>query len=155
MNFSGLIPVANSCPQRQSVMPDCTSSGECGSRLRNSMGKKSFQGPMPSIAVRMLPVLLAILLCCPCLQTLLFSQARQESGDVAVVANAQVPMTNLSIFEVRHIFKGDKHYWKSNLPVVLLVPPAGSHERDVMLQVIYRMSELEYKQFWVGQIFRG
>lgn len=89
------------------------------------------------------------------LSALLFSQARHESTDVAVVANADVPVDNLSIFEVRHIFRGEKQYWKSNLKVVLLVPPEGAHERDVMLHVIYRMSESEYKQYWIGRIFRA
>lgn len=89
------------------------------------------------------------------LPALLFSQARHENGDVAVVANADVPVDNLSIFEVRHIFRGEKQYWKSNLKVVLLVPPEGAHERDVMLHVVYRMSESEYKQYWIGRIFRA
>lgn len=85
----------------------------------------------------------------------LCAQARHESGDVAVVANADVPVANLSIFEVRHIFRGEKQYWKSNLKVVLLVPPESAHERDVMLHVVYRMTESEYKQYWVGRIFRA
>jgi ABC-type phosphate transport system substrate-binding protein len=89
------------------------------------------------------------------LSALLLAQIRHESADVAVVANADVPVDNLSIFEVRHIFRGEKQYWKSNLKVVLLVPPQGAHERDVMLNVVYRMSESEYKQYWIGRIFRA
>ena len=98
--------------------------------------------------------LLSLLLSCS-LPALLLSQARHEATDIAVVANASVPGDNLSIYEVRHVFKGEKQYWKSDLPVVLVVPATGTHERDVMLQLIYKMTESEYRQYWIGRIFRA
>lgn len=83
-------------------------------------------------------------------------QGRHEArGEVAVVVNPDVPMTGISMNEVRHLFLGEKRYWKTKLPVVLIVPRAGTHERDVMLRDVYRMNETQYKEYWIGRIFRA
>ena len=100
-------------------------------------------------------IILLSLALIPDTEAVIATQARHGGGDVAVIASADVPVDNLSIFEVRHIFRGEKQYWKSNLKVVLVVQPEGRHERDVMLHVVYRMSEPEYKQYWLGRIFRA
>lgn len=83
------------------------------------------------------------------------AQAHHAGGDVAVVGNGDVPVANLSLHEVRRLFLGETRYWKGNLPVVLIVPPAGTHERDVLLHSVYRMNEAQYKQYWIGRILRG
>ena len=83
-------------------------------------------------------------------------QVRHEGvADVAVVVNRDVPADSLALYEVRRLFRGESRYWKSNLLVVLIVPPAGTHERDVMLRNIYKMNESQYKQYWVERIFRA
>jgi len=82
-------------------------------------------------------------------------QGRHDGGGVAVVANRNLPVGNLSLPEVRRIFLGETRYWKSNLPVVLIVPPAGTHERHVLLHSVYHMTEAQYKQYWTGRILRG
>jgi hypothetical protein len=105
--------------------------------------------------MRIRATILLSLVCCMGPASPVSSQTRSEGGDVAVVVNADVPVDNLSIFDVQHVFRGEKQFWKRNLKVVLLAPPAGGHERDVMLHVVYKMSESEYKQYWIGRIFRA
>ena len=83
------------------------------------------------------------------------AQTHHEGGDVAVVANSDLPVGNLSLYEVRRVFLGETRYWKNDLPVVLIVPPAGTHEREVLLHDVYRMNEAQYKQYWIGRILRG
>src|SRR5215469_10920910 len=83
------------------------------------------------------------------------AQAHRSGGDVAVVGNGDLPVANLSLHEVRRLFLGETRYWKGNLPVVLIVPPAGTHERNVLLHSVYRMNEAQYKQYWIGRILRG
>lgn len=83
------------------------------------------------------------------------AQAHHLGGDVAVAGNLDVPVANLSLYEVRRLFLGETRYWKGNLPVVLILPPIGTHERDVLLQRIYRMNEAQYKEYWIGRILRG
>jgi hypothetical protein len=81
--------------------------------------------------------------------------ARRSGRDVAVVGNGDLPVANLSLPEVRRLFLGETRYWKKNLPVVLIVPPVGTHERDVLLHNVYRMSEVQFKQYWIRRILRG
>jgi hypothetical protein len=84
------------------------------------------------------------------------SSAQTSSGaDIAVVVNADTPVTDLSLAEVRKVLLGERQYWNSKLPVVLLIRAPVARERDVVLRVIYQMSEAQFKQYWVAKIFRA
>ncbi|MCL4523385.1 MAG: hypothetical protein M1453_00840 [Acidobacteria bacterium] len=76
-------------------------------------------------------------------------------GDVAIVVHASTPVSNLTLADVRKIFRGEKQYWSSDLPVVLLVRAPVARERDVVLKVIYQMTEAQFRQYWVAKIFRA
>jgi hypothetical protein len=78
-----------------------------------------------------------------------------RGGDIAVVVNADTPVTDLSLSEVRKVLLGERQYWSSKLPVVLLIRAPEARERDVVLRVIYQMSEAQFKQYWVAKIFRA
>ena len=81
--------------------------------------------------------------------------AQKGDVDVAVVVNADTPVNNLSLVEVRKIFLGDRQYWTANIPVVLLMRAPVARERDVVLKTIYQMSESRFKQYWIAKIFRA
>jgi ABC-type phosphate transport system substrate-binding protein len=83
----------------------------------------------------------------------LFAQAHEV--DVAVVVQPDTPVSNLSLAEVRKIFLGDRQYWTANTPVVLLIRAPVARERDVVLRIIYQMSESRFKQYWIAKIFRA
>jgi hypothetical protein len=61
----------------------------------------------------------------------------------------------LRLAEVRKVFLGERQYWNAKLPVVLLIRAPAAREREVVLRVIYQMSEAQFKQFWVAKIFRA
>ena len=84
-----------------------------------------------------------------------FTFAQLSRSDVAVVANADTPVTDLTLAEVRKVFLGDRQYWNAKIPVVLLIRAPVARERDVVLRVIYQMSEEQFKQYWVAKIFRA
>src|SRR5437868_8774105 len=75
-------------------------------------------------------------------------------GDVAVVVRPDTPIDNLSFAEARKVFMGDRQYWSSNLRVTLLIRAPAARERDVVLKIIYRMSEAQFRQYWISKIFR-
>jgi len=81
--------------------------------------------------------------------------AQKSDVGVAVVVNADTPINNLSLAEVRKIFLGDRQYWTANIPVVLLMRAPVARERDVVLKTIYQMSESRFKQYWIAKIFRA
>ncbi len=78
-----------------------------------------------------------------------------RGGDIAVVVNSDTPVSDLSLSEVRKVFLGERQYWNSKLPVTLLIRAPQARERDVVLKVIYQMSEAQFKQYWVAKIFRA
>ncbi len=78
-----------------------------------------------------------------------------KSTDVAVVTNPSTPVSELSLADVRKIFLGERQYWNSNMPVVVLVRAPVAREREVVLKTIYQMNENQFKQYWVAKIFRS
>jgi hypothetical protein len=75
--------------------------------------------------------------------------------DVAVVVHPDTPVSDLSLADVRKVFLGDRQYWTSNMPVVLLIRAPVAQERNVVLKIIYQMSEAGFKQYWIAKIFRA
>jgi hypothetical protein len=76
-------------------------------------------------------------------------------GDIAIVVHPQTPVDNLSLADLRRVLLGDRQFWSSNLKVTLLVRSPGSHERDVVLNTIYQMSEAQFRQYWIAKVFRA
>ena len=81
--------------------------------------------------------------------------AQSKLNDVAVVVNPAAPVNDLSLSEARKIFRGDKQYWSTDMPIVLLVRNPPSREREVILKKLYSMTESEFKQYWIAKIFRA
>jgi ABC-type phosphate transport system substrate-binding protein len=91
-----------------------------------------------------------------CLAFQLPSVAQTSRGaDIAVVVHPDTPIKDLSLAEVRKVFLGERQYWNSKLPVTLLIRAPVARERDVVLRVIYQMTEAQFKQYWVAKIFRA
>jgi len=88
------------------------------------------------------------------LTTAAFGQT-SKSADIAVVVNPDTPVAEMSLADVRKVFLGERQYWNSKMPVILLVRAPVAKERDVVLRIIYQMSESQFKQFWVAKIFRS
>lgn len=86
--------------------------------------------------------------------TRLTAQATRGS-DIAVVVHRATPINDLSLADVRKIFLGEKQYWNAKLPVVLLIRAPVAREREVVLRIIYQMTEIQYNRFWYAKIFRA
>ena len=97
----------------------------------------------------------AFVLSCLCLALVQPLAAQRHDVDVAVVVHPDTPISNLSLSEVRKVFLGDRQYWSTNIPVVLLIRAPVARERDVVLKIIYQMSESQFKQYWIAKIFRA
>ena len=76
-------------------------------------------------------------------------------GDIAVIVRPDTPADDLTLAQTRKLLLGEQQFWKSNLRVTLLLREPAARERDVVLKVIYRMSEAEFRQFWIAKIFRA
>jgi ABC-type phosphate transport system substrate-binding protein len=83
------------------------------------------------------------------------AHAQAGKNDIAVVVHPDTPVTDMTVAEVRKVFVGERQYWTSNMPVILLVRAPVAREREVVLKVIYQMTESQFKQFWIAKIFRS
>ena len=81
-------------------------------------------------------------------------QVAAQNQDVAVVVNQDNKVSAVTLAELRKIFLGERRSWAVGLPIKLLVRDPGTQERTALLRLL-GMSEREYKQYWIAQIFRG
>ena len=78
-----------------------------------------------------------------------------RAAAMAVIVNQDTPVENLSFAEMRRVFLGERQYWNADMPVVLIVRAPVAPERQMVLERIYRMSESQFKQYWIARIFRA
>ena len=88
------------------------------------------------------------------LTSLVMARTPQQE-DIAVVVNPSNPVNSLTLADLRKTYMGERQYWKSNSPVVLLMRARGSWERDVILRLLFQMSEEQYTQYWVAKAMRA
>ncbi len=78
-----------------------------------------------------------------------------KEGDVAVVVRSDVPVDNLSFTEVRKLLMGDRQFWTPGLRVTLLMRAPAAREREVILKTVYRMTDVEFRRYWIEKVFRA
>lgn len=81
--------------------------------------------------------------------------APPPASDIAVVVNRDVPVNDLTFAELRNIVLGDRQFWSSNLRITLLIRAPGAREREVILKKVLQMSEAQFRQYWIGKVFRA
>jgi ABC-type phosphate transport system substrate-binding protein len=77
------------------------------------------------------------------------------AADIAVVVNPGVPVNELSFAEMRKVLLGDRQFWSPNLKVTLLIRAPVARERDAVLKTVYQMTEAQFRQYWIGKVFRA
>lgn len=85
----------------------------------------------------------------------LTSSPAAQAGDVAVVVHPDVPVDNLTISELRRVVLGDREFWPAGVRITLLLRAPVAHERDVALKTLCQMTEAQFRQHWIGKVFRA
>jgi hypothetical protein len=80
--------------------------------------------------------------------------ATAQDSAVAVVVSVGNPTTDISLQDLRKMFAGAKRSWPRGQPIKLITRGPGCPERVVLLKLL-AMSEIEYRQYWTAQVFRG
>ena len=78
-----------------------------------------------------------------------------RGSDIAVVVNPSVDVDNLTFAEFRKIMLGDRQFWLPGMRITLIVRRPVALERTVLLEQVYKMSEAQYRQYWVAKVFRA
>lgn len=69
----------------------------------------------------------------------------------AVIVHPATAENDLSIDDLRRVFLGQQTTWPDGGRVILFVQPAGTAAGDAVLRHVYRMSETEYKHYWIAR----
>ena len=94
-------------------------------------------------------VMLAILLGWPGLP------AVAQGTDIAVVVHPGVATDNLSLADLRRILTGDREFWPGGDRVTIFIRAPIARERDVVVKDICQMTEAQFRQHWIGKVFRA
>jgi hypothetical protein len=76
-------------------------------------------------------------------------------AEVAVVVRQDLPVDNLTYAELRKILLGDRQFWPSNIRVTLLIRAPVAPERDAVIKGVLQMTEAQFRQYWIGKVFRA
>jgi len=79
----------------------------------------------------------------------------QTREAVAIVVHPESEVTDLTSAELRSIFLADRQFWNDRSRITLLVRAPSAYERDVVLHRVYRMDEAQFRQYWIGKMFRA
>jgi hypothetical protein len=78
----------------------------------------------------------------------------QQRDAIAIVVHPSVRQDNVTFSQLRQLFMGDKQQWSDGTRVTLLMRAPSAPERTIVLERIYDMNEAEFRQYWIGKIFR-
>jgi ABC-type phosphate transport system substrate-binding protein len=78
----------------------------------------------------------------------------RTGSPVAVIVHPGVPVSDLSVEELRKIFLGDRQFWNQDLRITPLVPVTGSPVRAVLLDLSQK-TEAQYRHHWIAKVFRA
>jgi hypothetical protein len=81
--------------------------------------------------------------------------ALQAPADIAVIVHPSVAVDNLTAAELRRILTGDREFWPNGARVTILIRAPVARERDVVVRDICQMTEAQFRQHWIGKVFRA
>jgi phosphate transport system substrate-binding protein len=81
--------------------------------------------------------------------------ASQTTADIAVVVHPSVTVDSLTVAELRRILLGDREFWSAGARVTLLIRAPIARERDAVVRGVCQMSEAQFRQHWIGKVFRA
>ena len=78
-----------------------------------------------------------------------------QGTDIAVVVHPGVSTDNLSLADLRRILTGDREFWPGGDRVTIFIRAPIARERDVIVKDLCQMTEAQFRQHWIGKVFRA
>lgn len=92
------------------------------------------------------------------LAVLLLTRLADADGDerrLAVIVSPSSTSTNISVSDLRRTYLGGITRWPSGHRIVPVILGAETWEQKTFLKRIVRMTDIDYAQHWIGEVFRG
>jgi ABC-type phosphate transport system substrate-binding protein len=77
------------------------------------------------------------------------------SEPLAIVVNRSNPMNEVSLADLRKIYRGQRGRWSNGRRVTIVMRDPGTPERDAILRSLYGLDEVEYRRGFLQAIFTG
>ena len=79
----------------------------------------------------------------------------QESEPLAIVVNRSNPLSEISLVDLRRVFRGQRSRWSNGRRVTLVMRDPGTREREAILQSLYGVAEDDYRRTYMQAVFSG
>jgi ABC-type phosphate transport system substrate-binding protein len=79
----------------------------------------------------------------------------KESEALAIVVNRSNPLSEISLADLRRIYRGKRSHWSNGRRVTLVMRDPGTPEREAILQTLYGIDEDEYRRGFFQAVFTG
>jgi ABC-type phosphate transport system substrate-binding protein len=79
----------------------------------------------------------------------------QDSEPLAIVVNRSNPLSEISLADLRRVFRGQRSRWSNGRRVTLVMRDPGAPERDAILQSLYGLEEEQYRRTYLQAVFSG
>ena len=79
----------------------------------------------------------------------------QETEPLAIVVNRNNPLNEISLVDLRRVFRGQRSRWSNGRRVTLVMRDPGTRERQAILQSLYGVAEDDYHRTYMQAVFSG
>ena len=79
----------------------------------------------------------------------------QDAEPLAIVVNRSNPINEISLGDLRRVFRGQRGRWSNGRRVTLVMRDPGAPERNALLQELYGLGEEEYRRVFLQAVFSG
>lgn len=79
----------------------------------------------------------------------------QEGEPLAIVVNRNNPVSEISLADLRRVFRGQRSRWTNGRRVTLVMRNPGTPERSAILRSVYGLDEAEYRRSYLQAVFSG
>ena len=79
----------------------------------------------------------------------------QEAEPLAIVVNRNNPLSEISLADLRRVFRGQRSRWTNGRRVTLVMRDPGAPERNAILRSLYGLDELEYRRSHLRAVVSG
>jgi len=79
----------------------------------------------------------------------------QNAEPLAIVVNKANPLNEVSLSDLRKIYRGQRGRWSNGKRVTIVMRDPGAPERDALLRSLYGLGEEDYRRGFLQAIFSG
>ena len=79
----------------------------------------------------------------------------QDAEPLAIVVNRNNPLSEISLADLRRVFRGQRSRWTNGRRVTLVMRDPGAPEREAILRSLYGLDETEYRRSHMRAIVSG